>query len=123
MAYASTSSDKHNRQIQRSGAVRASSSSAHVRLRSRTDSGSPVTSLLRNESDVDDSQDPKHIAISHEDTSSGAVHCFQDQYGQWYSYTFGDAGAQPLPRSFVPDQGMQVSGNSRGAHADQGLQV
>ncbi|XP_047133390.1 pecanex-like protein 3 isoform X2 [Hydra vulgaris] len=32
----------------------------------------------------------KYVAMSHEDTSSGAVHCFRDEFGNWYSYTFGD---------------------------------
>ncbi|KAK3093672.1 hypothetical protein FSP39_018732 [Pinctada imbricata] len=32
----------------------------------------------------------KHIAKSHDDTSQGAVHWFQDEKGQWFSYTFGD---------------------------------
>ena len=30
-----------------------------------------------------------HIATDHEDTSAGAVHCFQDEFGNWHSYTFG----------------------------------
>lgn len=30
-----------------------------------------------------------HIATDHEDTTEGAVHCFQDEFGNWHSYTFG----------------------------------
>ncbi len=30
-----------------------------------------------------------HIAVDHTDTSEGAVHCFQDEYGNWHSYRFG----------------------------------
>ena len=30
-----------------------------------------------------------HVASSHEDTTSGAVHCFQDERGNWQTYTFG----------------------------------
>ena len=30
-----------------------------------------------------------HIATNHEDTTSGAVHCFRDEYGNWQTYTFG----------------------------------
>ncbi|KAK6621304.1 hypothetical protein RUM43_011610 [Polyplax serrata] len=29
-----------------------------------------------------------HLATSHDDTSQGAVHCFQDERGNWMSYTF-----------------------------------
>jgi len=31
-----------------------------------------------------------HVAATHEDTSSGAVHCFQDERGNWQTYQFGD---------------------------------
>lgn len=31
-----------------------------------------------------------HIAASHEDTSVGAVHIFQDERGNWFSYTFDE---------------------------------
>lgn len=34
-----------------------------------------------------------HIAESHEDTSEGATHLFQDEDGNWFSYTFGDGTA------------------------------
>ncbi|XP_060592528.1 pecanex-like protein 1 [Ruditapes philippinarum] len=34
-----------------------------------------------------------HIAESHEDTTEGATHLFQDEDGNWFSYTFGDATA------------------------------
>ncbi|CAL2028093.1 unnamed protein product [Caenorhabditis brenneri] len=41
-----------------------------------------------------------HIAQGHEDTSQGAVHTFQDEDGNWWTYTFDDTGgvgtAQPL---------------------------
>ena len=30
-----------------------------------------------------------HLAVDYEDTTEGAVHCFQDDYGNWHSYTFG----------------------------------
>ena len=29
-----------------------------------------------------------HVATDHEDTSEGAVHCFQDEFGNWHTYTF-----------------------------------
>ncbi|XP_053374613.1 pecanex-like protein 1 isoform X2 [Mercenaria mercenaria] len=34
-----------------------------------------------------------HIAESHEDTTEGATHLFQDEDGNWFSYTFGDGTA------------------------------
>ncbi|KAL4237244.1 hypothetical protein ACF0H5_001963 [Mactra antiquata] len=34
-----------------------------------------------------------HIAESHEDTTEGATHLFQDEDGNWFSYTFGDSTA------------------------------
>ncbi|WAR19969.1 PCX3-like protein [Mya arenaria] len=37
---------------------------------------------------VDDSS---HIAETHEDTTDGATHLFQDTDGNWYSYTFGES--------------------------------
>ena len=30
-----------------------------------------------------------HIATDHDDTSTGAVHCFKDELGNWQTYTFG----------------------------------
>ena len=32
------------------------------------------------------------MAKDHEDTTEGATHCFQDEYGNWHSYTFGPSG-------------------------------
>ena len=29
-----------------------------------------------------------HLAVDYEDTTEGAVHCFQDEFGNWHSYTF-----------------------------------
>ncbi|XP_067123903.1 pecanex-like protein 1 isoform X2 [Centruroides vittatus] len=31
-----------------------------------------------------------HLASSHNDTTSGAVHCFQDEHGNWLTYTFDE---------------------------------
>lgn len=31
-----------------------------------------------------------HLARSHEDTAAGAVHCFQDEHGNWLTYTFDE---------------------------------
>ncbi|KRY53192.1 Pecanex-like protein 1 [Trichinella britovi] len=44
-------------------------------------------------------QPGNHMAASHDDTSEGAVHCFQDQDGHWWTYTFcsnGTGTAQSL---------------------------
>jgi hypothetical protein len=30
-----------------------------------------------------------HLAMNHSDTTEGAVHCFQDEFGNWHSYSFG----------------------------------
>ncbi|CAH1791928.1 unnamed protein product [Owenia fusiformis] len=32
----------------------------------------------------------KHMASDHNDTSDGAVHCFQDEHGNWLTYSFGE---------------------------------
>lgn len=55
------------------------------------------SSLLGQDDDVTDhSQQPsvRHVAMSHEDTSAGAVHCFKDEFGIWHTYVFGDEGTE-----------------------------
>ncbi|CAL4065765.1 unnamed protein product, partial [Meganyctiphanes norvegica] len=42
-----------------------------------------------------------HLAASHEDTTDGAVHCFQDERGNWFTYTFNDRGVSTAA-SVVP---------------------
>jgi len=44
----------------------------------------PVTS-----SATDNQSSDTHLAENHEDTTSGAVHYFQDEHGNWQTYTFG----------------------------------
>ena len=41
------------------------------------------SSLLGQDDDVADHSQPsvRHVAMSHEDTSAGAVHCFKDEFG------------------------------------------
>ncbi|XP_077995058.1 pecanex-like protein 1 [Glandiceps talaboti] len=34
--------------------------------------------------------DGAHVAMRHDDTTSGATHYFQDEHGNWMSYTFGE---------------------------------
>ncbi len=40
-----------------------------------------------------DSSSSTHIATSYDDTTEGAVHIFQDENGQWMSYTFDERGS------------------------------
>lgn len=85
--------------ISRQGAVRLSSTRSRSGLRvrrARTNSGSPAASLLNQENDP--GSEIKHLAMTYEDTSAGAVHCFQDERGQWFTYTFGDDSNQPNPQ-------------------------
>ena len=42
-----------------------------------------------------------HLATSHEDTTNGAVHCFQDEKGNWFTYTFNDKGVN-MASSVMP---------------------
>lgn len=91
-----TSGSNRLGQIIRTGAIRESTSAGGLRAsgsrhayslsrrRQRTSSGSPATSLLRQESDPNDANADlaKHLAMSYEDTSTGAVHCFQDEFGE-----------------------------------------
>jgi len=94
--------------IVRHGAIRMSMGSTRFSglrsRRQRTNSGSPATSLLNQENDGGSSSiEPKHLATTHEDTSTGAVHCFKDEFGQWYSYTFGDDSSQPIAQPFLAE--------------------
>ncbi|PAV81743.1 hypothetical protein WR25_19067 [Diploscapter pachys] len=36
--------------------------------------------------------DKAHVASGHEDTSEGAIHSFQDEHGNWWTYTFDEHG-------------------------------
>ncbi|KAF4523513.1 hypothetical protein B566_EDAN004584 [Ephemera danica] len=42
-----------------------------------------------------------HIAASHDDTTEGAVHCFQDEFGQWLTYTFDEKGTGTASNKLV----------------------
>lgn len=48
----------------------------------------------------------RHIASSHDDTSEGAIHYFQDEHGNWHSYTFSEtpSGGSVIPaiRETIP---------------------
>ncbi|CAF2248770.1 unnamed protein product, partial [Rotaria magnacalcarata] len=45
-----------------------------------------------------------HLATGHDDTSNGAVHCFQDERGHWFSYTFNNSGVN-IASAVVPITG------------------
>jgi hypothetical protein len=53
-----------------------------------TDSRAPATPSTSAQHD----SGSKHLAMTHDDTSEGAVHCFEDADGNIYSYTFGTNG-------------------------------
>ena len=62
------------------------------RLRMASTLASPTASVTSNpiSNILGSTNNPgTHIATDHEDTSEGAVHCFQDEFGNWHSYTFG----------------------------------
>ncbi|KAH9427003.1 hypothetical protein DERP_014979 [Dermatophagoides pteronyssinus] len=42
-----------------------------------------------------------HLATSHEDTTVGAVHVFQDEHGNWFTYTF-DENSTGLAKGLCP---------------------
>ncbi|CAN7995463.1 unnamed protein product [Ixodes hexagonus] len=72
-----------------------------ARSRSCTDRGPPaylLASIL--------STPGTHLAISHDDTSPGAVHCFQDEHGNWQTYTFDE-------NSTGVSRGLEVSPDAR----------
>lgn len=47
------------------------------------------SSLLGQDEEANDHSHPmRHVAMSHEDTSAGAVHCFKDEFGQQQSAKF-----------------------------------
>lgn len=37
-----------------------------------------------------------HLSSTHDDTSAGAVHCFQDEFGNWLTYTFNGDGSAAI---------------------------
>ncbi|XP_052105318.1 pecanex-like protein 1 isoform X2 [Mytilus californianus] len=61
-----------------------------------------------------------HTAASHDDTTEGALHWFQDENGKWYSYSFGEnssglaftANETPVDNSFWSDSWSNSSSGS-----------
>ena len=66
-----------------------------------------------------------HLATDHEDTTEGAIHCFQDEFGNWHSYTFGQESsgtARTVASASVPStNAMSTIANSR--NQDTSLQT
>ena len=52
-----------------------------------------------------------HLATSHEDTSVGAVHVFQDEMGNWLTYTF-DENSQGIARGITQPRNSEQSAKS-----------
>ncbi|XP_064603904.1 pecanex-like protein 1 isoform X2 [Liolophura sinensis] len=48
----------------------------------------------------------RHLATSHDDTTEGAVHCFQDERGNWLTYTFGKESSGMAASVLEADEGM-----------------
>lgn len=38
-------------------------------------------------------KDGTHVAYDHEDTTQGAIHSFQDEKGNWWTYSFNEQGS------------------------------
>lgn len=58
----------------------------------------------------------RHIASSHDDTSEGAIHYFQDEHGNWHSYTFAEPGSSsaiPTIREAAPLNPTHAPGTKR----------
>ena len=58
------------------------------RMNSSPPSSSTISNLVGSNANAG-----THLATDHEDTSEGAVHCFQDEFGNWHSYTFSQTSA------------------------------
>ncbi|XP_068683309.1 pecanex-like protein 1 isoform X4 [Montipora foliosa] len=54
-----------------------------IRRRRRHELGAHVDTLLQSADGG-----PFHLALSHDDTSPGAQHCYQDEFGVWQTYAF-----------------------------------
>uniref|UniRef100_A0A9J2PCS3 Pecanex-like protein n=1 Tax=Ascaris lumbricoides TaxID=6252 RepID=A0A9J2PCS3_ASCLU len=65
--------------------VQRTSSSLQPRLAERSSTTVAALSDLAQ-------RDGTHVAVDHEDTSQGAVHSFQDEDGNWWTYAFDSQG-------------------------------
>lgn len=76
------------RRLHRRGATRQSFRDV-VRERSSIRQRRNRSSLLGGDDDGNDHLHAvRHVAVSHEDTSAGAVHCFKDEFGTLFFVTF-----------------------------------
>ncbi|KAG7159248.1 Pecanex-like protein 1-like [Homarus americanus] len=89
--------------LTRSGGDSDDDNKPHRTMVEKKTGGGGGTSLFSGNSSLSDGGPPlsalsslsspgTHLAVSHEDTSDGAVHCFQDERGNWFTYTFNDRG-------------------------------
>ncbi|KAJ6217771.1 hypothetical protein RDWZM_008928 [Blomia tropicalis] len=75
---------------------RESHSRSNSLLRDSCDSKIPVSQVISSASPNSNifaeilASPGTHLATSHEDTTAGSVHVFQDERGNWFSYTFDD---------------------------------
>ena len=64
------------------GRRRHSSRSSRKTSESRSDGGMASSSTADVLNTIVAQEENRHLAKSHNDTSEGAVHCFQDEYGE-----------------------------------------
>ncbi|ELU16306.1 hypothetical protein CAPTEDRAFT_221096 [Capitella teleta] len=78
------------------------------RRRRRPNEGSMRSGSLRSEDTAgqEEKEDNKHLATSHNDTTEGAVHFFQDEFGNCLTYTFaeGSTGLAQTVMDSVPEK-------------------
>lgn len=75
-------------------------------------------------------QDGTHVAYDHEDTTQGAIHSFQDEKGNWWTYAFdeqsnGTAKALGSSRAIFEmfDRRRSLVSNSSESRSSQGLHI
>eukprot|EP00794_Sanderia_malayensis_P020280 gene20280-22266_t len=99
--------------------------------RQRLSTESVDSSLLGQDEDNPENND-RHMALTHDDTTTGAVHCYKDEYGLWHTYVFGDetTADRPLPsasqrsavsNSFLRDLRRARSGSTPASLTDRDL--
>ena len=50
----------------------------------------------QNQSDEDTIEQKHHLAADTSDTSKGAIHAFQDEHGNWFTYCFDPQSIFPI---------------------------
>lgn len=67
----------------------------------------------------------RHIASSHDDTSEGAIHYFQDEHGNWHSYTFSEQAsgiATPAIHETAPPSSSKTSQSAAESVGEQSFE-